>query len=703
MKNILKVFVLFFVFSGLIYSQSNSWKMQITTTLQNLFDQLNHAGVDSLATEGYDPALDTPNPPTPPGNYIDAYFYHPEWNSPLGAKFASDIKKSTNLADTVKRWFFEVESNVTNQTVTLQFTGTGIPSKFGKYLTDLSTGQRINLKNQDTYSYSSSSTSPRKFQLIIGDSTAAEIANLIPKGDEIWRSNSQKTVSWTMDDGTGIDSVFLYSSNDNGVNFIPFAMIGNISNYNWTIPQEYLNNGYRVKAVVRDSLGNESEIMSPLAFTVVGDSLQNTSPIAWSLFSTPLEPFNLNKSSIFDDDITNNPYYIWGYKLSEGNNLAVDINFGTGYWLGLLAQTPWDVVGTAVENDSTLQTLLTGYNIIGNKFVRQVNKNRLGFLKAGQLKGFDEAALAGWITNTIYEYSGGGYVSANQLGLFSGYWLAALVDGVEMIQKPNSTQPADLFNLDPVLPFTAENWNVNIAVESGSLADRSLSLGVSENATTGFDTQYDSPRPPVPPAGNYVEIYSEVTGTSYPQFLGNNYAVDYRPLTAASWNLKVKKSIGGGELVTLSWNRSSLSTLPDSVAVKLMDMANGQMIDMKSDSVYSFNYTGERNFAVNTTFTDVKSEVEGPTEFVLQQNYPNPFNPSTILRYSIPQASKVTITVYNSIGEVVGLLRDDVLNSGWYESEFRADNLPSGIYFARLEAISSNDRFVQTLKMLLVK
>jgi len=101
MKNILKVFVLFFVFSGLIYSQSNSWKMQITTTLQNLFDQLNHAGVDSLATEGYDPALDTPNPPTPPGNYIDAYFYHPEWNSPLGAKFASDIKKSTNLADTV--------------------------------------------------------------------------------------------------------------------------------------------------------------------------------------------------------------------------------------------------------------------------------------------------------------------------------------------------------------------------------------------------------------------------------------------------------------------------------------------------------------------------------------------------------------------------------------------------------------------------
>ncbi|MBN8544659.1 MAG: T9SS type A sorting domain-containing protein [Ignavibacteria bacterium] len=681
----------------------SNWKMQINTSVQSLFDQLNYAGVDTNATEGYDPALDTPNPPTPPGNYIDAYFYHPEWNSPLGAKFASDVKKSTNLSDTVKRWFFEVESNVTNQNVTLNFTGTNIPAKFGKFLTDMLTGERINLKNIDSYTYLNSSTAPRKFQLIIGDSTSPAISNLIPKGDEIWRSNTNKTVSWTMSDGTGIDSVFLYSSNNNGTNYTEFASIGNISNYNWSIPQEYLNNGYRVKTVVRDSLGNQNEIASPLAFTVVGDSLATGSPIGWSLFSTPLESYNLSKSSIFDDDITGNPYFVWGYKLSEGYNFATDINFGTGYWLGLLAHSPWDVRGLAVENDSTLQTLLTGYNIIGTKYVRPVKKNDLRFIKAGQNKSFDDAATAGWITNSIYEYSGGGYVATNQLGLFNGYWLAALVDGVEMVQKPTTTQVTDLADSNPEKQFTADNWNIKIAVESGNLVDRSLSLGVSENATIGFDTQFDSPRPPVPPAGNYVEIFSEVTGSSYPQFLGNKYAIDYRPVDAAAWNLKVKMNNQANQTVTLRWNRSALATLPDSVSVKLTDFITGSQVDMKTDSVYSFTYTGERNFVVNTTLTDINADANIPSEFVLQQNYPNPFNPGTIVRFSIPQESKVTITVYNSLGEAVGMIRNEILSSGWYESEFRADNLPSGIYFAKLEAISSNDKFVRTIKMLLLK
>lgn len=95
--------------------------------------------------------------------------------------------------------------------------------------------------------------------------------------------------------------------------------------------------------------------------------------------------------------------------------------------------------------------------------------------------------------------------------------------------------------------------------------------------------------------------------------------------------------------------------------------------------------------------------MEIPQNAFISQNYPNPFNPSTVLRYSIPQESKVTITVYNSLGEAVGMIRNEILSCGWYESEFRADNLPSGIYFAKLEAISSNNKFVRTIKMLLLK
>ncbi|MBN8544656.1 MAG: SUMF1/EgtB/PvdO family nonheme iron enzyme [Ignavibacteria bacterium] len=684
-------------------SSGDDWKLIVNGSTQNLFDQLNYAGVDSLATEGYDPSLDTPNPPTPPGNYIDAYFYHPEWNSPLGSKFASDVKQSTDLADTVKRWFFEVETNVLNDTVKLQFTQENVPSKFGKYLTDMQTGKRVDLRYTDTYRYYNTSSSPRKFQLIIGDSTSPVISNLIPKGDEIWRSNSNKTVSWTMSDGTGIDSVFLYSSNNNGTNYTRFASIGNISNYNWSIPQEYLNNGYRVKTVVRDSLGNLKEIFSPLAFTVVGDSLLTQSTAGWNLTGTPLSPNDTTLTGILGDDITTSPYFVWGYTLATGYTLPLGMSFGTGYWLGLLNNHTWDVRGTAVESDSIGQSLNLGYNLIGTKYVREVSKDRMTFVKSGTAYNFNQAVTAGLISNAIFGYNGSGYTEEDTLSLFGGYWLGVLQEGVTLYQKPVSTQlPLSKGNQEPEL-FTENNWKLRLNAESGIQSDNITEIGVTETATAGYDTEYDAARPPVPPVDKFIEIYSEVSGTGYPQFLGNKYARDFK--NTPSWTIKVKKGNTGSNEVTINWNRNEIGNLPDGMRIMMTDLVTGQAIDMRRDSSYSFTYSEERTFQINGTATGIEDAVTAPTDFSLSQNYPNPFNPSTKIRYSIPEESRVKITVYNSLGEMVKILTNETAQRGWYETTFEATQIPSGIYFAKIEAqsIQSNKQFIQTIKMLLIK
>ncbi len=75
-----------------------------------------------------------------------------------------------------------------------------------------------------------------------------------------------------------------------------------------------------------------------------------------------------------------------------------------------------------------------------------------------------------------------------------------------------------------------------------------------------------------------------------------------------------------------------------------------------------------------------------PTEFGLEQNYPNPFNNSTIIRYSLPTESFVTIKVYNTIGEELQTLISKEQSSGNYEVEFDATDLTSGIYFYRIQA-----------------
>jgi hypothetical protein len=105
--------------------------------------------------------------------------------------------------------------------------------------------------------------------------------------------------------------------------------------------------------------------------------------------------------------------------------------------------------------------------------------------------------------------------------------------------------------------------------------------------------------------------------------------------------------------------------------------------------------------------TSVNNEL--PEEFSLYQNYPNPFNPSTTIRYSIPISSFVTLKIYDMLGNDVATLVNEQKLTGRYEVNFSTTggisssgniyNLPSGIYFYRLQAGS----FTETKKMILLK
>ena len=88
-----------------------------------------------------------------------------------------------------------------------------------------------------------------------------------------------------------------------------------------------------------------------------------------------------------------------------------------------------------------------------------------------------------------------------------------------------------------------------------------------------------------------------------------------------------------------------------------------------------------------------------PKEFMLSQNYPNPFNPSTVISYSLPSASNVKLIVYNSLGQTVKVIENGFKNAGNYSIKFNAAELPSGIYFYKLET----GQFSQVKKMMVIK
>ncbi len=95
----------------------------------------------------------------------------------------------------------------------------------------------------------------------------------------------------------------------------------------------------------------------------------------------------------------------------------------------------------------------------------------------------------------------------------------------------------------------------------------------------------------------------------------------------------------------------------------------------------------------------VNVDITTPIEYSLEQNYPNPFNPSTTIKFSVPEATRVTLTVFNTLGEEIAVLVNQFMEAGTHQVNFNAVNLNSGMYFYRLEA----GDFVQVKKMTLLK
>jgi hypothetical protein len=98
------------------------------------------------------------------------------------------------------------------------------------------------------------------------------------------------------------------------------------------------------------------------------------------------------------------------------------------------------------------------------------------------------------------------------------------------------------------------------------------------------------------------------------------------------------------------------------------------------------------------TAVDVK-ETDYPLEYTLSQNYPNPFNPVTTIKYTVPHKSFITIKIFNVLGKEITTLVNDEKSPGVYELTWNAGNLPSGVYFYRLQ----NGSFIDTRKMILMK
>jgi hypothetical protein len=114
---------------------------------------------------------------------------------------------------------------------------------------------------------------------------------------------------------------------------------------------------------------------------------------------------------------------------------------------------------------------------------------------------------------------------------------------------------------------------------------------------------------------------------------------------------------------------------------------------LSSEEISDLGGVGQIPTAVSADKEDVLNS------YKLDQNYPNPFNPTTNITLTIPVSGKTTLKVYNVSGQMITTLVDQNLVAGSYKYSFNGTDLPSGIYFYKLQS----NNHIEMKKMLLLK
>jgi hypothetical protein len=126
---------------------------------------------------------------------------------------------------------------------------------------------------------------------------------------------------------------------------------------------------------------------------------------------------------------------------------------------------------------------------------------------------------------------------------------------------------------------------------------------------------------------------------------------------------------------------------------------------------YSFNdmniLAGKYSYRLKQIDTDgqfefskvIEIDLDSPMAHELSQNYPNPFNPVTTISFTLPETNSVKLSTYNSLGEKIEELINEVKEAGTHTINFNAERLSSGTYYYTIES----NNFTQTKKMILLK
>ena len=245
----------------------------------------------------------------------------------------------------------------------------------------------------------------------------------------------------------------------------------------------------------------------------------------------------------------------------------------------------------------------------------------------------------------------------------------------------------DVNSISEMAPFTLPDLHIDWEVYSLLDGHATPIWGITKDID-------DEPRNIVTPdigADEYVFVPVELTSFTA---MVNGKEILLSWSTASELNnlgFEIQRSTGGEEFFTIGFVDGHGTTT---------EQQNYSFADKKLDNGKYYYRLKQVDFNGTYDFSEiVEVEWRAFNSYLLEQNYPNPFNPTTTIGFGIKEKNQVKITVLNAIGEEVAIVLNEEREPGFHQIEFSANNLPSGVYFYRLQA----GTFTEVKKMMLMK
>lgn len=395
-------------------------------------------------------------------------------------------------------------------------------------------------------------------------------------------------------------------------------------------------------------------IGSPDTVQVLGNAIQNvqvTLQAGWNMVSLPVEVPN---DSVRVQYRSANTPFVFAYSADVGYHQKYKMDIGSGYWL---------------KFGSPQNITFTGFNILDKIVDVQSDWNIIGALSV-PVNVSDIIPQGTEIKSPFFGYNGG-YFFTDLLLPGNGYWVKVSEVGELVITSQSQSS-----SLARVVPMTQVFEGMNkLQFEDNQGSKQSIFFTRDVELKTLGDA------PPLPPVGCFdVRYESQRIAEVYsPHEKQHDYKI---VITDAVYPFKVR------------WNIN----IDKEYQYILSDVPSGKRFRHTIRSE-----TGELIISDKRVNEIVLRIAQIPKEFAVFPNYPNPFNPVTKIEYALPVHSKVSLKIFNLIGQEIQTLIDEEQDAGYKIYEFDANEFTSGVYFYRVTAQSEGKTYTDVKKMLLLK